>query len=141
MSTNTIAPAQTFDLKVCCLCGIAYAVPAVFNAKRREDGKAFYCPNGHCLNYTFSEMQRLQHVVVEKQQLLNQSQQREVALGTALKKVEMANRRFAKRLESGLCPVEGCKRHFTNLQRHIATEHKGAVLPQGGDQKAIAGGA
>jgi len=31
----------------CHSCGISYAMPADFEARRRKDHKTFYCPSGH----------------------------------------------------------------------------------------------
>jgi hypothetical protein len=37
--------------KVCPVCGVAYCLPARFDAERREDHKTWWCPNGHGLSY------------------------------------------------------------------------------------------
>jgi hypothetical protein len=73
----------------------------------------------------------LERVQVEKQQALN----REVALTAQLDKERKAKKRLERRVEKGVCPFPGCKRHFTNLQRHVATEHNGLVAPA--ETKAI----
>ena len=121
---------QSFHLEVCCTCGIAFAVPDGFRAERLSDKRPFWCPNGHSQHYTQSEEDRLRQELAGKQLLLEQAHQRELYLNESLKKTEAAKRRLAKRLENGVCPVPGCKRHFTNLQRHLATEHKGAAIPE-----------
>jgi hypothetical protein len=36
---------------VCPTCGVAYCLPARFQAERREDHATWYCPNGHPLHY------------------------------------------------------------------------------------------
>jgi hypothetical protein len=74
-----------------------------------------------------------------QQRLLAQAQQRESDLLAEVVAKERANARLAKRLKSGVCPVAGCKRHFTNLQRHIETEHHGVALPAAPVQKLIEG--
>jgi hypothetical protein len=43
----------------CCSCGVIFAMPRELIAKRREDGKDFFCPNGHVLVFRPSEAQRL----------------------------------------------------------------------------------
>ncbi len=35
------------DSTECCVCGVAFAIPAQLMKKRQEDGEIFYCPNGH----------------------------------------------------------------------------------------------
>jgi len=127
---SDIVLAQSFTVQVCINCGIAFAVPEYFDRKRREDGATFYCPNGHAQCYSETRVAQLERELAAKQRLLEQSHNREAALAGTLKKTEAAKKRLAKRLESGVCPVPGCKRHFTNLQRHIATEHKGVAIPE-----------
>lgn len=34
-------------LTACASCGIVFGMPADLNRRRREDGKDFFCPNGH----------------------------------------------------------------------------------------------
>ena len=36
---------------VCITCGIEFAPPEHYESARREDGRTFYCPNGHELSY------------------------------------------------------------------------------------------
>src|ERR1039458_7065019 len=99
---RTLSLQQNFYLEVCCVCGLAYAMPAEFRAKRVEDGKTFYCPNGHTQIYCrrTTEIQRLTKLLEDKQRLVDQSHNREAVMAEALKKGQMANRRLAKRLES-----------------------------------------
>jgi hypothetical protein len=136
MSTVTLM--QSFTVTTCASCGIAFAAPESFLQKRREDKGTFYCPNGHSLSYTTSETGRLRNELATKQRMLDEAYNRQLAIAAELAKEQRAKKRLSKRLESGVCPVPGCKRHFANLQRHIATEHKGAALPPAeNEQKAL----
>ena len=47
----------------CCNCGVMFAVPDTFDEERRDNGKGFYCPNGHTLSYHETEIQRLRQQV------------------------------------------------------------------------------
>lgn len=49
-----------FWVQNCCSCGIAFAVPLSLDKQRRDDGLAFYCPNGHSQSYTETTVMRLQ---------------------------------------------------------------------------------
>lgn len=40
-----------FETEECCECGIIFQVPEEFAENRQNDGRTFYCPNGHGQNY------------------------------------------------------------------------------------------
>jgi len=124
-----IALTESFYLQNCCNCGVAFAVPESFDRKRREDGKSFHCPNGHPQSYTTTEPMRLRKQLEDANRLLEQANNREAVTLARLAAEEKKNRSLAKRLSAGVCPVAGCKRHFTDLKRHVATQHKGVAIP------------
>ena len=128
---------QSFDIITCYKCGIAFGVPSHWMSKRLEDQQSFWCPNGHEQSYTVSTADKLRAQLEKCTRELQQSQNREAAAADALRKSEAAKKRLSKRLSSGVCPVAGCKRHFTNLQRHITTEHAGLALPEAGEVKLL----
>ncbi len=120
---------QSSVTQTCIKCGIAFAMPIEFDAKRREDRKTFYCPNGHPQAYCGeTEAHRL-----AKQ--LEASQRRNVELeesrARARKETEAAMRQTAaqkanvtklkKRAEAGVCAH--CNRTFDNVARHMKTKH------------------
>jgi predicted nucleic acid-binding Zn-ribbon protein len=129
MSDTTVILTQSFRVMLCSACHIAYAVPVAFEAENRRTGKTFYCPNGHSQAYTESENTRLKRELEAIGRALQQARNREEALAADLRRTEIAKKKMAKRLSAGVCPVPNCKRHFTNLQRHIETEHKGESIP------------
>ena len=135
---NQIALQQDFRMMICPTCGIAYCTPERFMTERQTEGGNWYCPNGHSLQFRETETSKLRKQIESKEFQLAQANNRAASLADSLKKTEAAKKRLAKRLESGVCPVPGCKRHFTNLQRHISTEHKGVAI-EAPDQKQIEG--
>ncbi len=46
-------------IKRCPVCGIVHAAPKSYFLKRYEDGKKWYCPNGHRLVFTEGESYKL----------------------------------------------------------------------------------
>lgn len=40
-----------FEVEECPECGIVFQVPEEFSESRQEDGREFYCPNGHKQQY------------------------------------------------------------------------------------------
>lgn len=107
----------------CPSCGAAFGVSELFECKRRDDHRSFFCPNGHSMSYTGkSEAEKL------KQQLTRE-QERRAALQANLDQTQASLRstkgvvtKLKKRATAGVCPA-GCRRHFENLERHMASQH------------------
>jgi DNA repair exonuclease SbcCD ATPase subunit len=53
--------------KTCPTCGVAYCLPARFDAERLEDHKSWYCPNGHSLHYPSESPKERRIRVLEEQ--------------------------------------------------------------------------
>ena len=51
---------EELTVKHCPECGITYAIPKAFIDKRHEDGKHWYCPNGHSIVFTESKVDKLE---------------------------------------------------------------------------------
>ncbi len=50
MTTTTGLPVEVtlrMEMHTCIECGVAFGMPTDFVARRREDGRNFFCPNGH----------------------------------------------------------------------------------------------
>ena len=136
MSIASRHPGETFagytdlEVKVCAVCGVMYAAPArLFTVKlnaARDDDDSWYCPNGHELIFTDSEAEKLRKQLKRtKDQLASErarADQTEASL-RATKGVVTRQRRKLEKVVAGVCPVNGCKRHFKDLQRHIETKH------------------
>ncbi len=109
------------ETTICAGCGCYFGVPNGFIANRREDKRAFYCPNGHSLSYKESEAEklrrerdRLQQRLAEKDdEIKDIENRRRAALGQVTK--------LRNRVGNGVCPC--CTRSFANLQRHMTTQH------------------
>jgi len=121
------------EVTSCCVCGVSFGVPRRILDDRRENGGAFYCPNGHTLGWNETEVSRL------KTRIAGEQAKREQAEAAARAARENADRDLAARLEAekklvrmvrrvgnGVCPC--CQRHFINLQRHMLTKHPEAPL-------------
>jgi hypothetical protein len=105
----------SLELIICGKCGIEFAVPEYWRTKRLQDHHDFYCPNGHG-----------QHFIVETEadklrKELNQQIQSHDQTLAKLRDAEEQARKLERRLKHGVCPC--CRRTFTNLQRHMKTEH------------------
>lgn len=130
---------RLFEEQDCIRCGVRFGVPIGYTARRREDKQTFYCPNGHSMAYSESEADRLRterdrlaqriaqrddeikdkQAEIERQRALNE---------TAWRRVSAAKGQITKlknRAAKGVCPC--CNRHFTNLERHMHSQHPGFV--------------
>lgn len=124
MTTNVLNFTQTLKTETCYQCHMVFAAPEAFMDARVKDKARFYCPNGHGQHYTgesdAAKMKRLQ----EAKDLADRAcQLAEDAAAKAQKKLRLQ----MKRANAGICPH--CTRPFSNMARHIACKHPGAVKP------------
>jgi len=110
-----------YTLLHCGECDIDFGVPDEFYRERKEDGKSWYCPRGHCRVFRDSDLDRTR-------KMLEEANRRNSSLATdltntqnKLNKVVKEKRRIENRIEKGVCPC--CNRTFLNLQKHMATKH------------------
>lgn len=112
----------------CIKCGCYFGVPAGFTEQRRKDKNTFYCPNGHPMSYTESELDRVRR---ERDRLAQRVAQRDDEIAHQRQRREETERRLAatrgvvtrikNRIGHGICPC--CNRTFSDLSRHMATKH------------------
>jgi len=124
----TFTSTQSFYIEHCYKCGIPFGVMSDLQRRRLEDGKDFFCPNGHSQHYTETEIQKLRKKVAEHEATISR---REAQLESVRKErdtVERSRNVYRGKLKSvktrvqhGVCPC--CNRHFTNLERHMTAKH------------------
>ena len=114
----------------CPNCGVIYGITTEYENRRREDGKGFYCPNGH--NGSFGEgeiakAKRLQATAESQMRLARVSRDAARDQAQAAERSARAYRgqvtRIKNKISRGVCPVDNCRRNFTNVKAHIATQH------------------
>lgn len=136
---TTLEYTEQLVVEYCCACSMAYAMPADFQRRRRDDHVNFYCPAGHPQHYygkTEAEKQR-----ERAERLQRQVEAREADIRTEQRRLESERRAHAatkgqltktkKRIANGVCPC--CNRTFANLERHMTGQHPGYM--QAGDGK------
>lgn len=96
-------------------------MPEFLEARRREDGDWFYCPNGHPQHYSESTVQKLRRELGEKAVLLTATKCSLAAEMRAREAAEQDLQRHKSRVKNGVCPC--CNRSFANLRRHMASKH------------------
>lgn len=112
----------------CPSCSVVYAVPADFRSRRQNDGKSFFCPNGHSLSYGDTLEKRLQRQLdnmQDQRDAANERARRERERGDRLKASRAAYKaqttKLKKRAAAGVCPC--CNRQFQDLHRHMKNKH------------------
>jgi hypothetical protein len=150
MSTKTDRP-RLYDANVtytlyaltCCSCGVLFGLENGFDGRRRKDHRDFYCPNGHVQGYHGpNKAERERDEAKAQLDAARSLAEREANRRRNAEHNAEAERRSAaaykghatrirNRIANGVCPA-GCNRHFTNVQRHIATQHPDFKIPVDG---------
>lgn len=112
----------------CANCGIVFAIPEELRDRRVNDGRSFYCPNGHSLgwNETEADRQRKRAERLERDLKLSRDYADHVQDSlTAERKNHAATKgkltKTKNRVAKGVCPC--CNRSFVQLERHMASQH------------------
>lgn len=110
----------------CAVCGVVFGMPVDIEQRRREDRKAFYCPNGH--NLVFSGLTQAEK---DAKAAKERAERLSAALTAQRDQTEAARREAAEskasevrlrwRVGNGVCPC--CQRTFPALAAHVATKH------------------
>lgn len=121
----------TFDVHTCPNCAVTYAATTDFFSRMQRESGTWYCPNGHPVVFTKSELQKTKEELarVERDRAWYEKRERD-----SRKDAEQMRRRNAAlrghltrmrtRIANGVCPVPGCKRSgFKKVQDHLATKH------------------
>lgn len=128
----TITAAIELVTETCYSCGVLFAMAKDYVQKRRDDHFSFYCPNGHSQAYTGeTARQKAERLETELERQRRYNAEDREWFGERLESTRRrlsATRgvvtRLRKRAVAGACPF-GCRRHFANLQRHVARQHPG----------------
>jgi hypothetical protein len=125
----TIFKIQEEYHKLCCsTCAVVYFFPEKWCDQAQKEGKSWQCPNGHGQWFGEAEIDRIRR---ERDLAKQRLAQKDDAIAEQRAAKEAAERSAAayrgqitkikKRAGKGTCPC--CNRHFTNLQRHMETQH------------------
>jgi hypothetical protein len=122
----------------CYSCGVLFALSADLRTKRLADKQTFYCPNGHGQVYSgesdaakarrlAKELERARENAAWQAEYAREEAARRGAAERSLAATRGQVTKLRKRVVAGACPF-GCRRHFANLERHVATRHDGQSL-------------
>lgn len=122
MTTQTFT--GTLVIVDCCTCAVPFGMTEAMNKARRNDHAWFYCPAGHKQHYTgHSETEQLRARLrtAERSEAFYRDQAAAARRSAAAQKGQVT--RIRNLIAKGICPVSGCRRNFTNVREHMATEH------------------
>lgn len=132
MPTASIVYTETYTLVYCCHegCNIGFAVPVSFERVRRNDHAWFYCPNGHRQHWSGQteeekRIARLEKALARREDELTREMARVVDERKAHAATKGKLTKTRNRAAKAMCPVDGCRRHFSNVARHVASQHPG----------------
>jgi hypothetical protein len=131
MRGTTINAQVTFVTEECCECGVAFAITKEMQDRLKENHKWFYCPNGHSQHYTGkSDAEKLREQLERaERETARVRAERDQSAAEAAHERNRANgykgaaAKAKQRSAKGVCPVPGCRRHFADVERHMATKH------------------
>lgn len=127
----TYASTNNIVIMSCPSCGLSYGIPETYRNRRRDDGKDWYCPNGHSIVFRETETDRLRKraETAERQAKLARDNERFFRDQAAAERRSAAAykgqvTKIKNRIAQGICPVPGCKRSgFEKVERHIHAKH------------------
>lgn len=137
---RTVFTERTVHIIECAHCAIDFGIGGDFMRRRREDHVGFYCPNGHSNYYSgpTAEEKALKKAEQERdaaRSLAERESRRRFAAEAEAKRQDYKARaakgqltKERKRIASGVCPC--CNRSFSQVRRHIATQHPDYVIPE-----------
>ena len=115
----------------CGKCGGTYAIDARYHQTKRTEGGFWHCPYCACkwgFSAEASELAKLtrrleyQEAETERERAWRRNEQdRHAYTQRRLAATQGVVTRTKNRVSKGVCPC--CNRHFTNLQRHMASKH------------------
>jgi len=112
----------------CTQCGVVYFFPEKWCVNAAEKKTGWECPNGHGQMFRDSERDqlrrerdRLKQRLAQKDDEINWQRDRREAAEHTARAYKGHVTRIKRRVGKGSCPC--CKRHFTNLEKHMASKH------------------
>lgn len=120
----------------CGACGVVFGLGSVFKQGRLNDHGHFYCPNGCHIRWSgpskAEEERDAARALAEREsrrrRLAENSEQSARKSAAAYKGWAT---RVRNRIANGVCPC--CNRSFTNVRRHMTTQHPDYTIPEPAD--------
>lgn len=118
--TETLVPVT------CCHegCAVTFGLLGSVHRMRKQDHEAFYCTNGHRQYFTGKTEEDRLRSRLRTAERSEEFYRNEAAYQRRVASAQKGQRtRVLNLIAKGVCPVGGCRRNFTNVKDHMATEH------------------
>ncbi len=114
-----------------CWCGIGHAIPEeLYDEAQHNHAKTVYCPLGHgWVVAGETEAQELARQLKRERDRLAAVTASRDQIAASLRTTKGVVTKMRKRAITGTCAF--CQRHFTNVERHMATKHPGEIAEGG----------
>ena len=116
----------------CPNCAVVFAIPERMQQERYNDGKSFYCPNGHSMSWSVTETDRLHKKLADVEadrkyawQVYQEADADRKRTAASLRVTKGHLTRLKNRVEAGVCIH--CNRTFQALAKHMKTKHAGVI--------------
>lgn len=108
-------------------CGVVYGLTQGYRQAREKDRQEWRCPNGHTVWFPGLTPEEERDAAKRDARAARASRDAARDQAAAAERSRAAMKGYATRLRNqianGMCPVPGCRRHFTNVLAHMATQH------------------
>ncbi len=121
MGTTTYT--TTLDLFYCSQCGVPFGLEANFEHRARSKRTTFYCPNGHSQWFPGQTDSARRKDAERRERATRELLAAEERSHRTTRGHVTRKKKDLEKVRAGVCPVDGCHRHFENLERHIASKH------------------
>lgn len=119
--TITQQVTKRFIITQCYKCGTDFGLDEQLHKRFYDKGDSFYCPNGHSQAYCKSEVDRLKEELIKEKDRGSSWYRRYLEEEKSKNAYKGQVTKIKNRISNGVCPC--CKRHFTNLERHMKSKH------------------
>jgi len=121
-ANDIVTQPTTIEAHACADCGVVFGLDQAFAERRREDGRGFYCPNGHVLSWKKSiDDEALRRRLASAEATNTHLRDQRDAAERSARAYKGRVTRLKNRVARGVCPC--CNRTFANLADHMAGQH------------------
>lgn len=126
MTTQTFI--GTLTVLPCATCSMPFGITEQFRQLRESDHASFYCPSGHGMSYRGKSPIECERDALQSRLKVSERSERFYREQAAAERRSAAAQkghrtRVLNLIARGVCPVGGCRRNFTNVREHMATQH------------------
>ena len=117
----------TYKVYGCNDCDVSFGIEWNVAQRMERQHENVYCPRGHRMRFcdeTELDRLRARSLRLESQIEFERNSRRNAE--TVAKRERTRRKNVEKRIAKGVCPC--CRRHFVNVERHMASKHPGKVI-------------